>query len=421
MYTKKITDFIEGDLEAIKNAGKFKVEREISSAQGAHVVVDGPSSPSGQASEMIMFASNNYLGLANHPELIKASVEGMEKFGYGTASVRFLSGTQTIHRDLEKKIAKFIGTEDVILYSTNFMSNLGLFATLVNEPFGSTEPWKDAIYSDANNHASIIDAFKLCKKDNLDKRIYKGGDMEMLEQMLEEDHAASSSLKQAGGQAKYRNKIIVTDGIFSMEGVSANLPKLIELAEKYEALLFVDDAHGIGVMGETGKGTAEAQNVFGKIDIISGTLGKALGGAIGGYIGGKKFLIDLLRQKSRTYLFSNAVPASIVNAGIKALDILESDNTLTKKVKENASYFRSKLEENNWPTIDGNHAIVPLMIGDAMKASEISKKLFENGIYATSLSFPVVPEGEARIRFQLSALHTRDDIDKTIEIIKKVW
>lgn len=402
MYTKKITDQIEGDLKAIESAGKFKVEREISGAQGTHVIVDGK--------EMIMFASNNYLGLANHPDLIMAAKEGMEKYGFGTASVRFLSGTQTIHRDLEKRIAKFIGTEDVILYSTNFMSNLGLFATLVNEPFGSTEPWKDVIYSDANNHASIIDAFKLCKKENLDKRIYKGGDVAMLEQFLEED-------KEKG----YRNKIIVTDGIFSMEGTMANLPKLIELAEKYEALLFVDDAHGIGVMGEKARGTAEAQNVFGKVDILSGTLGKALGGAIGGYIGGKKMLIDLLRQKSRTYLFSNAVPASIVNAGIKALDILESDNTLTKKVKENASYFRSKLEENNWPTLPGSHAIVPLMIGDAMKASELSKKLFENGIYATALSFPVVPEGEARIRFQLSALHTKEDIDKTIEIIKKVW
>ncbi|MCC6323830.1 glycine C-acetyltransferase [Candidatus Nomurabacteria bacterium] len=402
MYTKKITDQIEGDLKAIADNGKYKTERLIEGAQGTHVIVDGK--------EMIMFASNNYLGLANHPELIKASVEGMSKFGFGTASVRFLSGTQTIHRDLEKKIAKFIGTEDVILYSTNFMSNLGLFATLVNEPFGSTEPWKDVIYSDANNHASIIDAFKLCKKENLDKRIYKGGDTAMLAQFLEEDK-----------NKNYRNKIIVTDGIFSMEGTMADLPKLIELAEKYEALLFVDDAHGIGVMGENGKGTAEAQEVFGKIDIISGTLGKALGGAIGGYIGGKKSLVDLLRQKSRTYLFSNAVPASIVNAGIASLDMLEADNSFTKKVKENASYFRTKLEENNWPTLPGSHAIVPLMIGDAMKASDLSKKLFENGIYATSLSFPVVPEGEARIRFQLSALHTKEDIDKTIEIIKKVW
>jgi glycine C-acetyltransferase len=402
MYTKKLLNDIEGDLKAIEANGKFKKERAIEGAQGTHVKVGGK--------DVIMFASNNYLGLANHPKLITASKDGMDKFGFGTASVRFLSGTQTIHAELEKRIAKFIGTEDVILYSTNFMSNLGLFATIVNETFGSTEPYKDVIYSDANNHASIIDAFKLCKKENLDKRIYKGGDTAMLEQFLEEDK-----------EKNYRNKIIVTDGIFSMEGVAANLPKLVELAEKYEALLFVDDAHGVGVMGESGRGTAEAQNVFGKIDVISGTLGKALGGAIGGYVGGKKSLIDLLRQKSRTYLFSNAVPASIANAGLAAFDLLESDTSLTKKVKENAAYFRKKLEENNLPTLNGNHAIVPLMIGDAGKATELSKKLFENGIYAIALSFPVVPEGEARIRFQVSALHTTRDLDETIEKIKTLY
>lgn len=402
MYTKKLIDFIEGDLKAIKDNGKYKNERAIEGAQGAHVSVGGK--------DVIMFASNNYLGLANHPKLIAAAKEGMDKFGFGTASVRFLSGTQTIHAELEKRIAKFIGTEDVILYSTNFMSNLGLFATLVNEPFGSTEPYKDVIYSDANNHASIIDAFKLCKKENLDKRIYKGGDIAMLEQFLEEDK-----------EKNYRNKIIVTDGIFSMEGVAANLPKLALLAEKYEALLFVDDAHGVGVMGETGRGTPEAQGMLGKIDVISGTLGKALGGAIGGYVGGKKSLIDLLRQKSRTYLFSNAVPASIANAGLAAFDLLEGDTSLTQKVKENAAYFRKKLEENNLPTLNGNHAIVPLMIGDATKAQELSKKLFENGIYAIALSFPVVPEGEARIRFQVSALHTQKDLDETVEKIVELY
>ena len=402
MYTKKLIDFIEGDLKAIKDNGKYKNERAIEGAQGAHVSVGGK--------DVIMFASNNYLGLANHPKLIAAAKEGMDKFGFGTASVRFLSGTQTIHAELEKRIAKFIGTEDVILYSTNFMSNLGLFATLVNEPFGSTEPYKDVIYSDANNHASIIDAFKLCKKENLDKRIYKGGDIAMLEQFLEEDK-----------EKNYRNKIIVTDGIFSMEGVAANLPKLALLAEKYEALLFVDDAHGVGVMGETGRGTPEAQGMLGKIDVISGTLGKALGGAIGGYVGGRKSLIDLLRQKSRTYLFSNAVPASIANAGLAAFDLLEGDTSLTQKVKENAAYFRKKLEENNLPTLNGNHAIVPLMIGDATKAQELSKKLFENGIYAIALSFPVVPEGEARIRFQVSALHTQKDLDETVEKIVELY
>jgi glycine C-acetyltransferase len=400
MYTKKIKDFIDGDLQAIKDAGKFKVEKVIDGAQGTHVNVNGR--------DMIMFASNNYLGLANDKTLIEKAVEGMQIYGFGTASVRFLSGTQTIHRELEKRIAHFIGTEDAIVYSTNFMSNLGLFATLVNEPFGAIEPWKDVIYSDANNHASIIDAFKLCKKENLDKRIYKGGDVAMLEKMLEEDK-----------DKNYRNKIIATDGIFSMEGTAADLPRLIELAEKYEALLFVDDAHGVGVMGEHGRGTPEAQNVLGKIDIISGTFGKGLGGALGGYIGASSELVELLRQKSRTYLFSNALPASVVCAQIASLDMLEADNSRSKKVLENAQYFRQKLEENNLPTLKGNHAIVPLMIGDAMKASELSKKLYDDGIYATSLSFPVVPEGEARIRFQLSALHTHADIDEAIEKIKK--
>lgn len=400
MYTKKIKDFIDNDLQAIKNAGKFKVEKVIDGAQGTHVNVGGK--------DLIMFASNNYLGMANHPKLVEAAKKGLDQYGFGTASVRFLSGTQTIHHELEQRIAKFIGTEDAIVYSTNFMANLGLFATLVNESFGATESWKDVIYSDANNHASIIDAFKLCKKENLDKRIYKGGDLDMLAQMLEEDK-----------DKNYRNKIIATDGIFSMEGTMANLPKLIELANKYEALLFVDDAHGVGVVGEHGRGTAEAQNVLGGIDIISGTFGKALGGAVGGYIGGSSALVELLRQKSRTYLFSNALPASVALAGIASLDLLESNNNLTNNVKESALYFRQKLEENDLPTLPGNHAIVPLMIGDASRASELSKKLYEEGIYASSLSFPVVPEGEARIRFQLSALHTKDDIDKAIEAIKK--
>lgn len=402
MYTKKFTDEIEADLKTITQNGKYKIERPLEGAQGTHVKVNGH--------DVIMFASNNYLGLSDNQDLIKSAKNSMDKFGFGTASVRFLSGTQTIHQELEKRIAKFIGTEDAILYSTNFMANLGFFATITNEAFGKTEPWKDVIYSDANNHASIIDAFKLCKKENIDKRIYKGGDVVMLEQFLEEDK-----------EKNYRNKIIATDGIFSMEGAAANLPKLIKLAEKYNALLFVDDAHGIGVMGDNGRGTAESQGVLGKIDVLSGTLGKALGGAIGGYIGGKKSLIDLLRQKSRTYLFSNSIPASIVSAGISVFDMLEADNTLTKKVKENALYFREKLKENNFPTLEGNHAIVPLMIGDATKAQELSKKLLENGIYAIALSFPVVPEGEARIRFQISAKHTKEELDETVLKIKKLF
>lgn len=402
MYTKKFSDSISRDLTKIDSDGKFKREKIISSAQSSRVVADGQ--------EMLMFASNNYLGLANDKDIIACAKSAMDQYGFGTASVRFLSGTQDVHRELEKRIAKFIGTEDAILYSTNFMANLGFFATIVNEPLSENQDYKDVIYSDANNHASLIDAFKLCKKEKLEKRIYRGGDLEMLEQMLEDDQGLG-----------FRNRIIVTDGIFSMEGAQANLKKLVEIANKYEALLFVDDAHGVGVMGENGRGTTEAQNMLGMIDVISGTFGKALGGALGGYVGADKNVVEFLRQKSRTYLFSNALPASVVVAGIKALDMLEADNTLVKKLSQNAEYFRQKLEENNLPTLPGSHAIVPLMIGDAKKTVEISQKLYDKGIYATGMSFPVVPEGEARIRFQISALHTKDDIDLAINSIKEVW
>ena len=401
MYTKKFLDEVNSELENLKNVGKFKIEKEIASKQGAHVEIAGK--------EYIMFASNNYLGLANHPEIIKGALEYTDKYGYGLSSVRFLSGTQTIHRTLEQKLARFIGTEDAILFSTNFMANLGFFATITNEPFGMTE-WKDAIYSDTLNHASIIDAFKLCNRAHVEKRIYPHKDLAELRKMLEAD-------KDSG----FRNKIIVTDGVFSMEGDIAPLAELVKIAKEFDAMLFVDDAHAVGVLGKKGSGTAEHTGTFGQIDVISGTFGKALGGAIGGYIAGKKEVVELLRQKARTYLFSNSVPPAVVGASIRALEILERDTILVEKVHENANYFREELKKANLPILEGEHPIVPLMIGDARKASELSKKLFENGIYATSLSFPVVPEGEARIRFQLSALHTKEDIDKTIEIIKSIW
>lgn len=408
MYTKKFLDEVNSELENLRNVGKFKVEREITGKQGAHVEIAGK--------DYIMFASNNYLGLANHPEVVKGALEYTDKYGYGLSSVRFLSGTQTIHRELEQKLAQFLGTEDAILYSTNFMANLGFFATITNEPFGM-ENWKDAIYSDALNHASIIDAFKLCNRARVEKRIYPHKDLAELRKMLEADTDPSNS----SGQAKFRNKIIVTDGVFSMEGDIAPLSELVKIAEEFGAMLFVDDAHAVGVLGTNGSGTAEHTGMFGKVDVISGTFGKALGGAIGGYIAGKKEVVELLRQKSRTYLFSNSVPPTVVGATLSALNILQNDKTLLDKVHENANYFRTQLKNANLPILEGEHPIVPLMIGDAKKASDFSKKLFENGIYATSLSFPVVPEGEARIRFQLSALHTKEDIDKTIEIIKKIW
>lgn len=400
MYSKKITQAIEQELQNLKDAGKFKVERELEGAQDAEVSIAGR--------KVLMFASNNYLGLANHPEIRKVAKDAIDKYGFGLSSVRFISGTETIHKKLEKKLSDFLGTEDAILYSTNFMANLGFFATITNEAFGS-EQHVDAIYSDELNHASIIDAFKLCKKESVQKRIYKHGDIAELEKFLEED-------KNKG----YRFKIIVTDGIFSMEGYLAQLPKLKELAEKYEAMLFVDDAHSVGVLGVTGAGTAEHYGLKGKIDVISGTFGKALGGAVGGYIAGKKDVIELLRQKSRTYLFSNSVPPSVVIASIKALDLLKEKPELLKKVKENTEHFRSGAKQLGFEVLDGIHPIVPVMLGDAAKTQEMSKKLLAKGLFVVGLWFPVVPENTARLRFQISAAHTTAQIDQALKILAEV-
>jgi len=400
MYSKNLIESIKKELEALKAVGKFKVERELEGAQGAEVEMGGK--------KLLMFASNNYLGLSNHSEIVKAAGEGLEKYGYGLSSVRFLAGTEKIHKTLEKKLAEFLGVEDAILYSTNFMANLGFFATITNEAFGNAEHI-DAIYSDELNHASIIDAFKLCKRENVQKRIYPHGDVVALEKMLDEDK-----------DKNYRFKIIVTDGIFSMEGYLANLPKIKELAGKHGALLFVDDAHSIGVLGKTGAGTPEHFGLHGQIDILSGTFGKALGGAIGGYIAGKKEIIELLRQKSRTYLFSNSVPPSVVMASIRALDLLKERSELLTKVKENADYFRSEAKKLGFNVLDGSHPIVPVMLGDAGKTQEISKKLLEKGLYVVGLWFPVVPENTARLRFQISAAHTREQIDQALLIMSEV-
>lgn len=398
MYSKELQDNINKELENLKGAGKFKVERELQGAQGGEVEINGK--------KVLMFASNNYLGLANHPEIVASASDALKEYGFGLSSVRFISGTETIHKDLEKKLAEFLGVEDTILYSTNFMSNLGFFASLTNEPFGQ-ETWMDAIYSDELNHASIIDAFKLCKKDNVVKRIYPHGDVATLEKFLEED-------KDKG----YRFKIIVTDGVFSMEGYLADLPKIKSLADKYGALLFVDDAHAVGVLGETGAGTPEHFGLHGQIDVLSGTFGKALGGAVGGYIAGKRELIELLRQKSRTYMFSNSLPPSVVVATMKALDLLTPE--LLNKGKENAKYFRDEVKKLGYDVLDGEHAIVPVMLGDAKKTQEMSKLLLEKGIYVVGLWFPVVPEGKARLRFQVSASHTKDQLDKAISVLKEI-
>ncbi|HTE48894.1 MAG TPA: glycine C-acetyltransferase [Candidatus Paceibacterota bacterium] len=400
MYSNKLSQDLENELQNLKKTEKFKLERELEGAQGAEVSIGGK--------KVLMFASNNYLGLANHPEIVKSAKEAMGKYGFGLSSVRFISGTETIHKTLEKKLAQFLGTEDAILYSTNFMSNLGFFATLVNEPFGKTEH-VDVIYSDELNHASIIDAFKLCKKDNVVKRIYPHGDLVSLAQMLNED-------KSKG----YRFKIIVTDGVFSMEGFLAQLPKILTLAQKHGALLFVDDAHAVGVLGKTGAGTPEHFGLHGKIDVLSGTFGKALGGAIGGYIAGKKQMIELLRQKSRTYLFSNSVPPSVVMASIKALDLLANRPELLTKVRENSEYFRNGVKKLGFSVLEGNHPIVPVMLGDAGVTQEMSKRLLEKGLYVVGLWYPVVPENAARLRFQISAAHSREQIDRALKIMLSV-
>ena len=400
MYSKNLKNFIQKELENLKTVGKFKIEKEIAGLQGPKVTIDGR--------DYLMFASNNYLGLSNHPEILKAAENYLRDYGFGLSSVRFLSGTQTIHRKLETMLAEFLGVEDAILYSTNFMANLGFFATITNEAFGETT-YKDVIYSDTLNHASIIDAFKLCKKENTDKRIYAHNDLAALRTMLEDDRDKG-----------YRNKIIVTDGVFSMEGDTANLSELIKIAEEFDALLFVDDAHGVGVLGKTGAGTPEFCGVHGKTDILSGTFGKALGGAVGGYIAGPRDIVELLRQKSRTYLFSNSVPPSVVGASIRALEILKEDPTIIEKVKENADYFRNELKARGLNVLEGSHPIVPLMIGDVKRAQELSRALYDEGIYAIALAFPVVPEGEARIRFQVSAAHTREMLDQAIEKIEKL-
>ena len=400
MYSKKLKKSIEQEFEALEEAGKFKVEREIEGAQGAEISIGGK--------KVLMFASNNYLGLANHPEIVKAGKDAIDKYGFGLSSVRFISGTETIHKILEKKLAEFLGTEDTILYSTNFMANLGFFATITNEAFGNAEHI-DVIYSDELNHASIIDAFKLCKKENVAKRIYPHGDLDTLAKMLEEDVNKG-----------YRHKIIVTDGVFSMEGYLANLPKIKELADKYDALLFVDDAHAVGVLGKTGAGTPEHFNLQGKIDVISGTFGKALGGALGGYIAGPKEIIELLRQKSRTYLFSNYVPPSVVIASIKALDLLKELPELLVKVKENSLYFRTEAKKLGFDALSGEHPIVPVMLGDAKLTQEVSKKLLDKGLFVVGLWFPVVPEGKARLRFQISASHTKEQLNQALKILSEV-
>ncbi|MGE6109237.1 glycine C-acetyltransferase [Aeromonas sobria] len=377
-------------LDQVQAEGLYKQERIISSAQQASIEV-------GQQ-QVLNFCANNYLGLANHPELIAAAKAGLDSHGFGMASVRFICGTQDSHKVLEQKLSAFLGTEDTILYSSCFDANGGLFETL----FGA----EDAIISDALNHASIIDGVRLCKA-----RRYRYGNNDMAE--------LEAQLKQAQADGA-RFKLIATDGVFSMDGVIADLKSICDLADKYDALVMVDDSHAVGFIGENGRGTHEYCDVLERVDIITGTLGKALGGASGGYTSGKKEVIDWLRQRSRPYLFSNSLAPSIVSATIKVLELLEQGHALRASLKENSDYFRARMSAAGFTLAGADHAIIPVMLGDAKLASEIASRMLAEGIYVVGFSFPVVPKGQARIRTQMSAAHTREQLDRAIDAFIRI-
>ena len=377
-------------LEQVKAEGLYKQERIITSAQQAQIAVGGE--------QVLNFCANNYLGLANHPDLITAAHQGLDSHGFGMASVRFICGTQDQHKALEQKLSAFLGTEDSILYSSCFDANGGLFETL----FGA----EDAIISDALNHASIIDGVRLCKA----KRYrYANNDMAELE----------AQLKQADADGA-RFKLIATDGVFSMDGVIADLKSICDLADKYDALVMVDDSHAVGFIGENGRGTHEYCDVMDRVDIITGTLGKALGGASGGYTSGKKEVIDWLRQRSRPYLFSNSLAPSIVSATIKVIDMLADGHDLRARLKENSAYFRERMSAAGFTLAGADHAIIPVMLGDAKLAAEMASRMLDAGIYVVGFSFPVVPKGQARIRTQMSAAHTREQLDKAIDAFIRI-
>ena len=376
-------------LTSIKESGTFKAERIITSPQNARIDTD-------QKSNILNMCANNYLGLADDPRIIQAALDSYGKWGYGLSSVRFICGTQAIHKQLEDKLSSFLHTDDTILYSSCFDANGGLFETLLSA--------EDAVISDELNHASIIDGIRLCKATRFR---YKNNDMQDLRAKLEEAKTA-------------RIKLIVTDGVFSMDGYIANLKAICDLADEYDALVMVDDSHAVGFMGKTGRGTPEHCDVVERIDIITGTLGKALGGASGGYTSGRKAIIDLLRQRSRPYLFSNTLAPAICAASIKTLDILTASTELRDKLHANTKYFREKLAKIGLDVLPGTHPIVPIMLYDAHVASEFAKRMLEKGVYVIGFSFPVVPNGKARIRTQVSAAHTTEDLDFAIRCFKEV-
>jgi glycine C-acetyltransferase len=393
-------ELITAELRRLEEARTFKYETALQGPQQGRVRVRGK--------EVVMLASNNYLGLSNHPAVKKSAIEGIKKYGYGVASVRFICGTQDIHYKLEKKISSFVGTEDTILFSSCFSANEGFFASLTNEKLG-LDSYKDVLYSDRLNHASIIDGQRLCRNEVVDKKIYNHGDMIELERLLREDQGKD-----------YRFKIIVTDGVFSMEGDLAPLPRIVELAKAYNAMVFVDDSHAIGVCGKTGRGTPEATGTTGNIDIITGTLGKAIGGAAGGYISGRKEIISYLRQKSRPYTFSNSLPPAIVFGAMAAFDLLTKDRSIVRRLHDNTAYFRKEIAGLGFHILHGDHPIVPIMLGEAALAQDMSAALLKAGVYIKGLWFPVVPRGEARLRTQISAALSRADLDRALDIFAKV-
>ena len=387
----KIKEHLAEELENIKQAGLFKKERIITSPQDAIIKIS-------TGEEVINFCANNYLGLSSHPEVIKAAKDAMDTHGFGMSSVRFICGTQDIHKKLEAEIAEFYGTEDTILYAAAFDANGGVF-----EPLLTAE---DAIISDSLNHASIIDGVRLCKA----KRYrYANNDMADLERQLVQANTDNA-----------RFKIIVTDGVFSMDGILAPLDKICDLAEKHDALVMIDECHAAGFIGSTGRGTLEEKDVLSRIDIITGTLGKALGGAMGGYTTGKKEIIEMLRQRSRPYLFSNSLAPAIVGASIKVFEMLKDDTSLRDKLHQNTTYFKEGMKKAGFDIIDGDSAIVPVMLYDAKLSQQMADMLLEKGIYVIGFFYPVVPKGKARIRVQLSAAHERDHLDKAIEAFIEV-
>ena len=390
MISKNFLENLQNDLQNIKNEGLYKTERIITSQQAAEIQANGKT--------LLNFCANNYLGLSNNKEVMKASQDMTESHGFGLSSVRFICGTQDIHKELEAKLSEFLGMEDTILYAACFDANGGVFEPLFTD--------EDAIISDSLNHASIIDGVRLCKAA---RYRYQNNDMADLEEQL-----------KAASEKNYRSRIIVTDGVFSMDGIVANLKGICDLADKYDCLVMVDDCHATGFIGKTGRGTHEANDVMGRVDIITSTLGKALGGALGGFTSGKKEIIDMLRQRSRPYLFSNSLAPGIVGAAIKVLEMISEDTSRRDQVMENAEYFRTHMKAKGFDIPDGDAAIVPVMLYDAPLAQKMAEHLMDEGIYVIGFFFPVVAKGKARIRVQLSAAHTKEQLDKAITAFEKV-